>query len=77
MVNYNGCIVSLQTSCQKPPQENIKKPSANTKLFKKSKKIIPTKNNFDVIFASKLDVLTHMPREARQEVIFGVAGTGG
>ena len=30
-----------------------KKPSTDSKLYKKSKKIIPTRNNFIVVFASK------------------------
>ena len=46
-----------------------KKPNTNSKLYKKSKKRIPARNNFVVVFANKLDVLTHMPREVRQEVI--------
>ena len=50
------------------------KSSLTSKLYKKSKKSIPTRKNFVVVFSSKLsfpaEVLTHMPREVRQEVIF-------
>ena len=53
MVNCYSRITSLHTYYQKSPYENTKYQVKIQSCIKKSKRRIPTRNNFVVVFASK------------------------
>ena len=69
MVNYNSRVIRLHTYCQKPPQENTKDQVKIQSCIKKVRKEYLQETISLLSLPANSDVLTHMPREVRQEVI--------